>query len=112
MRLIRALLVLLVAVAVTTVPIAGGCGVFTKLATAASALSEPCPQYNHNGTDQPAKPDDASCMIGCAAKCFGYARVAVPAGPSAPIEAVLKPLVTIDAVASQTRLPPFRPPRL
>jgi len=109
----RTILALLIALAVATLPAAGGAGVKSPAPAASMSAMEDMPDCCPYKADPCAKAmDDCAAMATCALKCFSFAGAAssIIVFPSA-FASMAIPLAA-NPFASQPGSPPFRPPRI
>jgi hypothetical protein len=111
MRIGRTIAALLVALSVAMLPFASGASVPSSIDILASgSMPDGC---DHGAPDDASKAgDDCASMAACAAKCFNYAGTTASDATVAPIGSNLRPVGDSGLVVSQTRAPPFRPPRV
>lgn len=115
-RTARSIFVLLLAVAIATLPVTLGFAAVasTKMAVMAVTQAMPdCDQQHHGASSETQKTaDHGRRLAACAATCICFTDTDVSGiAYSAPESAALKPVRARISVSSLIGSPPFRPPR-
>src|SRR3974390_1593910 len=119
MRLIRTILIAVIAISVAAVPSTAGFVLAAKASEGAightvgmSSMPTGC-EHHRPAAERGSRPSaDCDSMAACAANCFNYAGTVVPAVAPGPTAARLQPIAAAGLVASNIGHPPFRPPRI
>jgi hypothetical protein len=113
-RIGKAILAMVVALSVATLPAAVAFAASNKAMDASMSMPmSDCDHHHHDSGKQKQKSaDDSACMAACTLTCLGFTATGVSAiAFSPPASAALKPVHASNIVASQMGSPPFRPPR-
>jgi hypothetical protein len=113
-RIGQAILAIVVALSVATLPMGGGFIANSKTMEMSASVAVPdCGHHHHAPSNKTQKTaNDCASMAGCALKCFNFtgltlSRIAF----SSPAGAALDPIRVSDDVLPRTGTLPFRPPR-
>jgi len=113
----RNILVVLIAVAIATLPasigIVSAAPAATMIVAASQAMAD-CDHHQHKapGGKTQKSADDGACMASCALNCFNFTAAGFSGIVfSSSASAALKPVHASNIFASLLGSPPFRPPR-
>ena len=113
MALVRTIFVVVVALSVAALPVAGGmarAAMSHGMTLAAGAGDSDC---CHEGQPCKKKTDDCGSMAGCALKCFNYsAALTAPHAVQLIFSSLEKSAFIVPGVPSPSDHPPLPPPRV
>lgn len=112
-RTARSIFVLLLAVAIATLPVTLGFAAVASTKMAVTQAMPDCDQQHHGASSETQKTaDHGGRLAACAATCICFTDTDVSGiAYSAPESAALKPVRARISVSSLIGSPPFRPPR-